>query len=416
MRIKIRDDQQKQHNEYTVKTTTRCQRRAYRQVVMDSDSLSIAIDNHASACLSPSTHDFEGEITMINQQITGIASGLTAVGRGTLKWKWQDNEGHTTTFRIPNSLYVPKSPMRILSPQHWVQGLNDNFPQRRDTWCATYDDGCDLFWAQNSRQLTVGYNARSNVPIIHTAPNTKKYRAFAAVRDCLDTTPLCDEDQKLVVRCASVDVKTPQTQTEKLTTVSKNHSRCDKVGCHCGNEHTYHETFTVCPVVTKTHSTNKVSKAPQAIQFEASTNEVVPPQDLLAENETAELLRWHQRLNHMSFKKLKLMASIGMLPTRLASARVPRCACCIFGTMTKKRTRKKKKLGKHLKQANAPGAVVSVDQMECTAPGFIGQLKGRLTTSRYKFATIFVDHHSRLGFVYLQRTSDGVETLDAKNA
>ena len=54
--------------------------------------------------------------------------------------------------------------------------------------------------------------------------------------------------------------------------------------------------------------------------------------------------------------------------------------------------------------------------MECTAPGFIVQLKGRLTTLCYKYATVFVDHHSRLGFVYLQRTANRVETLKAKRA
>ena len=57
---------------------------------------------------------------------------------------------------------------------------------------------------------------------------------------------------------------------------------------------------------------------------------------------------------------------------------------------------------------------MSVNQMECTTRGIIVKLKGRLTTSQYKFATIFVDYHSQLGFVYLKRTSDGVESIKAK--
>ena len=84
--------------------------------------------------------------------------------------------------------------------------------------------------------------------------------------------------------------------------------------------------------------------------------------------------------------------------------------------MTKKKRRQKKLLVHKLKQASQSGQVVSVDQMECTAPGFIAQLKGRLTTLRYKYATVFVDHHSQLGFVYLQRTANGAETLKAKRA
>jgi hypothetical protein len=64
-----------------------------------------------------------------------------------------------------------------------------------------------------------------------------------------------------------------------------------------------------------------------------------------------------------------------------------------------------------------PGDCVSVDQLESKTPGFVGQLKGPiLTKNRYKMATIFVDHFSRLSFVYLQYSSSGAETLKAKLA
>jgi hypothetical protein len=39
-----------------------------------------------------------------------------------------------------------------------------------------------------------------------------------------------------------------------------------------------------------------------------------------------------------------------------------------------------------------------------------------LTTKRYTTATIFVDHKSRLGFIFLQQTSNAEETLNAKKA
>ena len=65
---------------------------------------------------------------------------------------------------------------------------------------------------------------------------------------------------------------------------------------------------------------------------------------------------------------------------------------------------------------NSPGAVVSVDQLESSTPGFIGQLKGWLTRQRYSCATIFVDQYSDLTFVYLQCSTNADETLDAKEA
>ena len=39
---------------------------------------------------------------------------------------------------------------------------------------------------------------------------------------------------------------------------------------------------------------------------------------------------------------------------------------------------------------------------------------GRLSTKRYKYATLFVDQVSRLGYIYLQKTNSALETLEAK--
>ena len=52
--------------------------------------------------------------------------------------------------------------------------------------------------------------------------------------------------------------------------------------------------------------------------------------------------------------------------------------------------------------ATKPGDVVSVDQMESSIPGFLGQNTGRLTRKHYKIATIFVDQASKLGYIYVQ--------------
>ena len=125
--IALKQEQQDEHvTTLTAKSSVKISRKSYWQVTMDSDLLSIAIDSHVSACLFPHSQYFEGKIKMINQRITNIVSGLTAVRKATIKWKWQD-EGQTTIFRIPKSLYLPKSPACILSPQYWAQGLDNNY-------------------------------------------------------------------------------------------------------------------------------------------------------------------------------------------------------------------------------------------------------------------------------------------------
>jgi hypothetical protein len=50
-----------------------------------------------------------------------------------------------------------------------------------------------------------------------------------------------------------------------------------------------------------------------------------------------------------------------------------------------------------------------------TEPGFFGQSKGRLTKTRYKNSTIFVDHFLRLQYVYLMTSNlTSSKTIDAK--
>ena len=66
--------------------------------------------------------------------------------------------------------------------------------------------------------------------------------------------------------------------------------------------------------------------------------------------------------------------------------------------------------------ATKPGECVSVDQMTSTEPGFYAQLKGRLTKKRYRCATIFVDHFSRLRYVHPQVDDTSVETITANGA
>jgi hypothetical protein len=52
-----------------------------------------------------------------------------------------------------------------------------------------------------------------------------------------------------------------------------------------------------------------------------------------------------------------------------------------------------------------------------TEPSFFGQAKGILTKTCYKNATIFVDHYSRLQFVYLMTSNLSLlETIKAKQA
>ena len=59
---------------------------------------------------------------------------------------------------------------------------------------------------------------------------------------------------------------------------------------------------------------------------------------------------------------------------------------------------------------------MSVDQLVSPTPGIIAQMTGFLTTKRYRYATVYVDQFSRLGFIYLQKTASAEETVEGKMA
>jgi hypothetical protein len=98
------------------------------------------------------------------------------------------------------------------------------------------------------------------------------------------------------------------------------------------------------------------------------------------------------------------MAKQCLLPTRMAKCTVPLCSGCTYRKMTRRPWRTKAPYVATPRVATAPGQCVSVDQLDATVPGLIAQIKGIPTTKRYNYATIFADHFSKLGYIYLQQT------------
>jgi hypothetical protein len=128
-------------------------------------------------------------------------------------------------------------------------------------------------------------------------------------------------------------------------------------------------------------------------------------------------MQWHYCLGHASFPKLKQLMCNGKIPAKLANICPSRCAGCFFGAMTKVpwHTKDQRDDDHSVFAATKPGECVSINHMQSTEPGFYGQAKGALTKTCYRNATIFVDHFSRLKFVYLMTSNLTLaKTVDAK--
>ena len=57
-----------------------------------------------------------------------------------------------------------------------------------------------------------------------------------------------------------------------------------------------------------------------------------------------------------------------------------------------------------------------MDQLISGTPGLVGQTTGKLTTSQYSVATIFVDHYLDLDYVHVQESTSAADTVEAKQA
>ena len=112
------------------------------------------------------------------------------------------------------------------------------------------------------------------------------------------------------------------------------------------------------------------------------------------------------------------MAKLGIIPRHLENAPGTTCSSCKHGKA--KRRQWKAKAGEvrkiYSQDIKEPGECVSVDQLESSVPGLIGQLKGILTKRRYMVATIFVDHFSSMDYPVLQQSTTSAETVAAKES
>ena len=144
-----------------------------------------------------------------------------------------------------------------------------------------------------------------------------------------------------------------------------------------------------------------------------------------------ELLRWHQRLGHLDFNKVKHLLRTGVLShtdkyrsLHTAASKVqhaPKCAACLFGKQTitsapGKVVKVIKDRAGILRSGNLlPGQEVSVDHFISSVRGrlFEGYNRGRIE-DRYVGGCIFVDHASSYIHIEFQSSLSSHATLTAK--
>ena len=366
----------------------------HHEAAFDSDSKPIAIDNCSSRCLTNSSRDFlPGTVEGCNVAVSGVGGLIRCKKKGTVSWTIEDDQGRSHDVLIPDTPMCSALPTRLFSPQHWAQEVErkSRFPIL-GSWrphCTTNADTTTLTWGRGKFTKTVTLDKNKNVAIMSTRPGIKKYSSFATTVQGLEP----------VISCF-VATGAPY---EEAPTVTDNEDSIDDVDESVATE--------------ESSASEGDDQQPEQADFQEQSNVqgVSIENDQPLSKDKDELYRLHVRAGHLSFAKIRAMARRGEVPSRLQHCESPMCAACQYGKATRKPWRTKRK-GRSIRVATMPGECVSVDQLESRQVGFVAQLKGRLTLGRYRVATIFVDHNSRLGYVHVQKDSTSKETLMAKHA
>jgi hypothetical protein len=132
-------------------------------------------------------------------------------------------------------------------------------------------------------------------------------------------------------------------------------------------------------------------------------SELEDPLVAMVKRKQSRLATIHERLGHLSYACLRLMARAGLIPKDLANVDSPTCPGYTYGKAHRRPWQHKGiRNHKKLRVATAPGQVVSVDQLVSPTPGFVPTHRGRPTTARYIGTTVFADHFSDFTYVHLK--------------
>ncbi len=225
--------------------------------------------------------------------------------------------------------------MCLLSPQHWAQEAGDNYPLPQGTRMENDDKQCVLVWGQGKYKKSIPFHATSNVPIMYSASSSLAYCAYATTFEALKASFFRREHVlQFPGLCQRDDLAEQEFVAEENINLKKGKSASEGAIDH--NDETIKTSNKSSPAEGGAEEESDTSTRMNALTFNPT-----PPLEedkefyLSAADDQAELMRWHYRLGHLSFPKLKLLAKNSEIPRRLAKIPPLKCAGCLIGAMTK---------------------------------------------------------------------------------
>ena len=364
--------------------STKTKRKIYHSISnVDTDSYNFAIDTCTSESICKHKELFVGKISPTkNIYVQGVGGQIRASGYGTIKIRIMDDDEKYHDIIIHNVLYVPQSPVNLLSPQKWSKFSKS----KCGTGEMTVGDTTLLFWDERKYSKVVPHHPELGIPIMTVNDGYTKSQAFfqaaMSTEFCQPCTP------SYLQTSYALDIK------------GKDHIipiQDDEVSIHLLDQP--EELNTSVPI-------ENISEVKHSSRI-----------DLMNSNDSVSNIS--DTSSQLSFETdMEEVAKQGVIPSHLADIKPPLCVPCMMGKQHKKPWRSKgRTTGSIRKDSDSfPGARTSVDQMISPFGGLIPQMKGRLMRAKYYAATVFVDHFSDYTYVHLMQDTTAQTTLEAKNA
>ena len=371
-----------------------------QQVAFDSDSCEIVIDTGASASFSHCLEDFISFKPM-DSTVSGLGT-LNIKGIGTIKYKVVNDNKEIVNMIIKNAYYVPDLQTRLLSPQQLIS------QQLVKQQCSHDDKVYLLRWKGNTK--TVKFQPHSNLPMLRTAggygvikslnanlKSANPVKCFKARREIprFQLQPELEQDSSDTEEtlCSFID-------NNKNKSTSETTSRAET------------EIEPVSDTIKVKCSRTNCSDCSRVFTRVDDTNLTITDFTNLTDDQKL-LLHYHEKLDHMNFKRIKHYCKLGLLPKRLAKVEAPVCLACQMGKGHKvSRSRHNKIVNETITK---PGQLVHVDQGICSQPGRPMTLSGQNNSNKITVFTLFVDSISKKLSISFQHSTKAEATIDGKN-
>ena len=426
----------------------------------DLQSSTAIIDNSANTHIWSNKHDFVTEslkpYSNDNDKVMTVGSeSLSPSGIGKVQVQWLDDDNKRYSIVLKDVLYFPNSPVNVISCTSLANQLDDN----DGTWIQTKRHHSNFEWDFGSRRRTI-HHPSSNLPELDLLNDSSLLQVLLSwfPRQCYRLQrfrspklilPEVRKDDIAYLDETPADLDPPQSKIHnpKSTTFDIGERVVYSKDDHCetgiltsisldidGLAPIFHISFGGLRSVSTTKEfishiddvdpmelpiTKEQLLKFTSVLSQQDLNSLLQATCLQANPLRDEFMQHHLNFNHLPFPYMFQLCRNGYLPKRFLKLKTSDLICpsCILGKQKRRPWRHKGSKGT-IRSTNEknPGDRVSIDQMISHQPGLVPRYDGKHTRDRITCVTCFKDHISGLSYSYLQVSSDGATTLEAKHA